>query len=469
MSNVCRSTVSDDLCVGCGVCAGICPAKNLSMEWTQYGLFQPQEKKTCIPSCRLCLDVCPFQDHTINEDTIGAELFSSAIGIKHSAQIGYYMGSWAGYANGDYRDRGASGGLASWFLGKLIETMTVDRVICVRPKEDSECLFEFSVLTTVQEVNAAAKSAYYPVELSEVLHYVTKNEGRYAIIALPCFVKAIRLASARIPVLKRRIVVLAGLVCGQTKSKLFTQYLIHHMGLNPKDVTRLSFRSKNPNRPAGNFDMRARTRTGDEGVSSFVGGYAKTWCSGMFSPRACAFCDDTFAEVADISFMDAWLPQYAGDSRGTSLVLTRSVEAERIISRGVAEDDIALTIVAVDQIKQSQAAVTEWKRRDLAWRLWLEQKSGRPVPEKRVMRRRPPVWHAMRLRLREYLRRFSFEAWPAGGEYGVDSCKSAFKAMRLRLRIYLLYMSLPARGARIKRFPFWLIKKLTVKCAASQS
>jgi len=462
MSNVCSSTVAADLCVGCGVCAGICPTKNLSMKWTRYGLLQPYDEGKCLPSCRLCLDVCPFWDHTLVEDTIGADLFSLVGGNDHTVETGYLLGSWVGYAQGGYRERGASGGLASWFLARLIEAKTVDHVICVRSKEDAECLFEFTVLSTVEEVNAAAKSAYYPVELSEVLHYVMKNEGKYAIIALPCFVKAIRLASARIPLLKRRIVILAGLVCGQTKSKLFTEYLIHHMGLNPKEVTRLNFRSKNPNRPAGNFEMRARTRKGVEGVCVWGGLYTKTWCSGMFSPRACAFCDDVFAELSDICFMDAWLPQYVGDSRGTSLVLTRSVEAERILSRGVAENAITLNIVAVDQIRQSQEAVSEWKRRDLAWRLWLEKNSGRPVPGKRVRRQRPPVWHAMRLRLRENLRRFSFAAWPTGGEFGCDTYKSAFKAIRLRLRIYLLYLSLPGWGARIQRFPFWLIKKLWV-------
>lgn len=33
-------------------------------------------------------------------------------------------------------------------------------------------------------------------------------------------------------------------------------------------------------------------------------------------PRACNYCDDVFAECADVTCMDAWLPEYSQDHRG---------------------------------------------------------------------------------------------------------------------------------------------------------
>ncbi len=305
------------------------------------------------------------------------ELFCSIDKIQHTSETGYYLNAYAGHANKGYRERGASGGLASWFLADLLEKKVVDHVICVRPKNDAERLFEFAVLSTPEEVHGTAKSAYYPVELSTVLRHILQNNGRYAVMTLPCFAKAMRLASQRIPLLKQRIVVLAGLVCGQMKSKFFADYLISHMGLDPKEVTTLTFRSKNPDRSASNFEMKTRTRTGVDGMCVWGGGiYAETWCSGMFTLWACPFCDDIFAEVTDVTFMDPWLPEYVSDSRGTSVVLARSQTAKQLLEDGIAQGTIAMSPLTIDKAIASQVGVVEQKRARLANRLWIASRKG---------------------------------------------------------------------------------------------
>ena len=43
------------------------------------------------------------------------------------------------------------------------------------------------------------------------------------------------------------------------------------------------------------------------------------WHYQYFKHNACNFCDDVFGETADITFMDAWLPEYVRDYKGTSL------------------------------------------------------------------------------------------------------------------------------------------------------
>lgn len=40
--------------------------------------------------------------------------------------------------------------------------------------------------------------------------------------------------------------------------------------------------------------------------------------------KACDFCDDVFAETADIALGDAWLPEYVQDGNGTNVVVTRN-------------------------------------------------------------------------------------------------------------------------------------------------
>ena len=45
------------------------------------------------------------------------------------------------------------------------------------------------------------------------------------------------------------------------------------------------------------------------------------WVNEVGGLRSCLFCDDVFAELADATFMDAWLPEYAADRCGTNLVI----------------------------------------------------------------------------------------------------------------------------------------------------
>ncbi len=78
-----------------------------------------------------------------------------------------------------------------------------------------------------------------------------------------------------------------------------------------------------------------------------------------------------FAEVADVTILDAWLPRYTADSKGTSIVLTRSAEIEALIVRGAAEGELALEPVSIVDVVRSQAPVVEAKRPALAHRLWL--------------------------------------------------------------------------------------------------
>jgi coenzyme F420-reducing hydrogenase beta subunit len=366
----------------------------------------------------MCLDVCPFQDHEMDEDTLAAACFGSLEGIQHSPEAGYHLASFAGCARGGFREAGASGGLASWFLATLLERGIVDQVICVRPQGDPSKLFEFAMFDTPDEVRGAAKSAYYPVELSGVLHHVLTHEGRYAIIALPCVAKALRLASDRIPRLRHRLQVVAGLVCGQTKSRCFAEYLVSNIGLESSKVNRLCFRSKHPARPASDFEMSAATREGKGGTARWSGGvYGETWLSGMFTPRACTLCDDIFAETADIVFMDAWLPEYTIDSRGTSLVLVRSRQALELIDQGQAVGELSLEPMPIGKVIASQAGVITAKRLGLRHRLWLASRKGLQL-RKRVSPERPNWWRRMQADSKESLRVASLEAAASSGLSG---------------------------------------------------
>jgi coenzyme F420-reducing hydrogenase beta subunit len=308
----------------------------------------------------------------------------------------------------------------------------VDRVICVRSNPDPERLFVYAIATNLEEVRAGAKSAYYPVELSQAIHTVLRESKRYAVIGLPCTLKALRLAMLADRRLRDRISVTAGLVCGQTKSRAFVEYLTRSQVIDPDRVRAFSFREKDASRSASNFFARV-TSPEKMACLPWTGLYGRTWMGGEFTPRPCRFCDDVFAEVADIAFMDAWLPEYVKDGRGTSIILSRSKLAEQIIEGGIARAEISLQSIAVDKVIVSQAGVVEQKRKLLAYRLWMAGKKSAPL-RKRVSPVRPPWFQRPELIARENLRATSHEAVSAAGSVGKDWMQTYDSVMRMDRR-----------------------------------
>ena len=95
--NVCDVIIPNDLCSGCGVCAGICPANSLKMEWNRYGQYVPAEDAGECVECGLCLKSCPFWNQEDNETTLAEREFKHQKGIQFNPVTGFFLGLFAGY------------------------------------------------------------------------------------------------------------------------------------------------------------------------------------------------------------------------------------------------------------------------------------------------------------------------------------------------------------------------------------
>jgi coenzyme F420-reducing hydrogenase beta subunit len=380
--NVTDKIVKNNLCIGCGICAATCPTEALEIKFNEYGEYNSVLTGTCLESCSLCLEVCPFNDNK-NEDQLAESKFFD--GMTYQDNLGYYINTYSGHVNDDeFRLSSASGGLTTWILEKLLSENLVDYVINVRSNNDSEKLFKFQIADNVEDVRNGASSAYYPVEMSEVIKKIIQQKGRYVVVGLPCFLKAIEIAKEKNGKLKDRITYTVGLTCGQLKNKKFTDYIAKKANFNC-EINKVNFRKNSSDEPANNYYYYFTNNNNNKNEKIYWReGINKVWTNRWFTYNSCSYCDDTFAELADVTLMDAWLPEFKSDYKGNNLLVVRNKKINDLLLEKKNYGEIKLNNIESDRVIKSQQGVIDIKRKKLAYRLYLAEGKEAFVPDKRV-------------------------------------------------------------------------------------
>lgn len=117
-------------------------------------------------------------------------------------------------------------------------------------------------------------------------------------------------------------------------------------------------------------------------------------------------------ELADISLDDAWLEPYSKDGRGTSVVVTRSLLAEKIIQNGIKNVDISIEPISPDTMRASQQGSYNHHHQGLYVRLKEAKKSCIPIAEKIYGKTAVPLDVVLVQKLRRSSRKKSLDVWP---------------------------------------------------------
>ncbi len=406
--------------------------------------------------------VCPFSDASVDETTLAERRFDD--GADYDREIGFSRAIYAGHvADQEARARSSSGGLATWVLKKLIDNREIDAVLNVGPRDPRESggrLFEFGVSTSGADVAAASRSRYYPVELSQVVAHVKETPGRYAVTALPCFAKALRLLCANDPVLNERIHYVVGLVCGHLKSTRFAEMFAWQHGVAPDDLLAINFRKKMETGPANQYGVEVVGLVNGNAVTSVkrnADHFGFLWSHGFLKYSGCEYCDDVVGETADLSVGDAWLPQYVDDSAGTSIAIARHPRLAQLIAEGRSAGDLVLDDIDAETAAKSQAGGFRHRRDGLAVRLAAKKYQGKWAPKKRVR----PDWKPATLHrsfvylMREIVSRRSHDVFARARKAG--DFEVFRKSMSKWLKIYsLVERASPEAIARKLTKPFRL-------------
>lgn len=375
------------------------------MRWDRHGQLKPfgPAKWLSEPSPSFAR-ICPFSPTAADEHALAAHLFPTA---RHrDERVGPFEAAYVGHARDGFREKGSSGGLVSWVAAELLRQGLVDgvaHVVAVDEPEEEGRHFRYRISRDEAAVRAGAKSRYYPIELSAVLDEIRSVPGRYAVVGIPCFIKAVNLLRAEDERLSSRIAFTLGLYCGHMKSARMVESFAWQMGLKSEEVQRIDFRLKDPSRPANWYRAEITRRDGSREAQDWWHLVDGDWGAGFFQNGACDFCDDVVAETADISFGDAWVEPYSSDGRGTNVVIVRSPEVHRLIQRGIDDGRLDLAPVDADFVEQTQAAGFRQRREGLAYRLSWRRRGVHPLKRVDPSSRGLPLRRKLIYRMRHHI------------------------------------------------------------------
>ncbi len=411
--NLQKTVIENGYCIGCGACSVVSP--NYKIKLNSLGQYQATLSSTdAITDEEIVSKVCPFSNNSPNEDQLSEELFPD---LKYNSMLGRVANNYFGHSK-EFRLKGASGGLTTWFLQKLIKEGIVDGVIHL--KEDSssnrKVLLKYTISSTIEEVIEGSKTKYYPGEMSEIFQKIMSEpeNKKYALVGVPCFIKAGRLLTKSVPNLDTKITFFIGLICGHYKSTQYSEMLAMQKGIQKRDINRIDFRHKPGYGNAGDYHTKIDYQKDDrllEYSQSVKNFYGTNWGLGFFKYNACDYCDDVVGETADISFGDAWVDPYSKDHKGTNVVIIRNKTCDQIFQKGYANSEIHIENTTNEQVIKTQLAGFKHRREGLSLRLFWKVKRNLWMPKKRVapsnnVTLKYKIIYALRLKLTKSSHRF---------------------------------------------------------------
>lgn len=309
--------VKDDLCNGCGMCAGIYP-EYIKMEYNKDGNLRP-------------IIIKEMTDEIDKEIMI----FCSGATLKYQNRIGNtdviwgdIKKSYTGFStNEDIRFKASSGGGITGLLIYMLENKIIDGVIHTgvgeKPLENV-----IKVSCTKEEIINNCGSRYAPSSpLSNIKQYIN-NDKKYAFVGKPCDVASLRMYLNENKNVKN-IVVLLSFMCAGAPSIKGTEKILEKFDVKSQDVE--IFRYRGNGWPGLTY---IKTKDNKEYTMKYDDSWGKIL--NKYLQHRCKVCPDGIGEFADIVCADAWYGDNKGypsfeEKQGRSLIIGRTELGERII------------------------------------------------------------------------------------------------------------------------------------------
>lgn len=309
--------VSSEICCSCSACVVACPHKVLELhDFDPIQMDPSSPLDGCVhgdEGCSLCAMACPRLDPDIAEIE---ELVSGVRRQEDQPEGAYLYKVLARATDAMITARGQDGGVVTALIAWGLQNHQLDGAIVASPSENVPWLDEPRVVTSREDLIAAAGSRYTysanPLALKEVAAQKLKS---VAVVGVSCESTAVRqLQAAGIKRWVRPVKLVIGLMCCETFD--YDSYMVgkiqEERGIPLTDVTKVNIKGK----------VIVSLKDGSEVLIPLKESrpYANKWCH---------HCPDFAAEHADISCgglgMEGW-----------TMVLVRSQQGDDFFQAAVA-------------------------------------------------------------------------------------------------------------------------------------
>lgn len=342
------------------------------------GIYLPKVKIGICDQCGLCLKVCP--GHCVDYKELNLKIFGKQ---PENPFLGNYIRCYIGYAT-DYGTRynSASGGLVTALLTFALKEGIIDGALVTKMNQHKPLEPEVFIARNEGEILSASGSKYCPVPLNIGLKKIIGEEGKFAIVGLPCHINGVRKFEMVNNKLQDKIALHLGLFCSNCVTFLGTEYFLQKWGIKKVEVKKLNYRGRGwPGK------IVVALKDGKEKVIP-RGTTEKSFLRRVlfsssfhfdFTPQRCLLCADHTCELSDISLGDPWLPELLEKEKiGISLVILRSKTGKEILEKALTRGKVELVEISRNKLFQAQ----NWSfKRNVNSRLLVLKSLGKPTPK----------------------------------------------------------------------------------------
>ncbi len=324
-----EDVVRGGLCAGCGLCASLAGPDRIEMGLSAAGHMRPRfHGPLDAEEQSLLLAACP------GVTARGPEPSSLEPGTVLDPVWGPLRGLSRGWAaDPEIRRRAAAGGALTALACFLLESARVDAVVHVRASTTRPMLTDTLVSRSRGEVMSGTQSRYGP---SAPLVHVGRllDEGvRFAVVAKPCDVAAIRNLGRRDARARDQVPYLLTLFCGGVPTATTARRIAAFHGLSPEEVAVFRWRGEG-------WPGATHVESRDGRVFDLT--YDETW----FDPSKpwrydvqwrCKICPDAIGELADVACPDGWIVDDGGralhsEAPGVNAIVERTAAGSELIA-----------------------------------------------------------------------------------------------------------------------------------------
>lgn len=272
--------------------------------------------------------------------------------------VGEYQLIRKGYASDEtIRANAASGGEITALLCYALKTGYIDGALVSKTYfENGELKVDTHIATTEEDIRDCSSSIYMDFPIAKCMDQVKAFNGKVAVIAVPCMIRAITALCERDKNLADKVVLKMGLYCSGNHDKRATTLSMEKSGVTAENAERLYYRR-------GHWRGQSAVIYKDGSEKAFS--YTKTICAYknayFYEKASCMVCQDHYAFDADISFGDIWLKEMKANPIKHSSCVIRTDRARELYENAVKDGVLVESHLSGRDLVRSQKRALVFK------------------------------------------------------------------------------------------------------------